>query len=97
MKNKLISFVKNNLIALVVVAMAIFFTSAVIVNSPTTRSSQQVVIHSDNVYHLTNQINSYYSKGYRVVEMESQSVSVSISQQTGQISSKGEIIVIMEK
>jgi hypothetical protein len=97
MKNKLISFVKNNLIALVVVAMAIFFTSAVIVNSPTTRSSQQVVIHSDNVYHLTNQINSYYSKGYRVVEMESQSVSDATGATFQVFSSKGEIIVIMEK
>ncbi len=73
------------------------FIAAAIVKTPTSRSSQQVVIHSDNVYHLTNQINNYYSKGYRIVEMESQSVSVSISQQTGQISSKGEIVVIMEK
>jgi hypothetical protein len=97
MKKHLINFVKNNLLALVLILMSIFFTSAAIVNSPTTRSSQQVVIHSDNVYHLTNQINTYYSKGYRVVEMESQSVSVSISQKTGQISSKGEIVVIMEK
>jgi predicted PurR-regulated permease PerM len=97
MKKHLINFVKNNLITLVVVAMAIFFTSAAIVNSPTSRSSQQVVIHSDNVYHLTNQINNYYSKGYRVVEMESQSVSDATGATGAVVSSKGEIIVIMEK
>lgn len=97
MKNKLISFTKTNLILLAVVTMLILFTSAVIVNSPTTRSSKQVVIHSKNVYNLTNQINSYYSKGYRVVEMESQSVSVAVGQLTVQHSLTGEIIVIMEK
>ena len=57
-------------------------------------------MHGDNITILTNTMKSYYKLGFRVVEMESQSVSTSVNSRTieGRYRDvKGEVIVVMEK
>jgi hypothetical protein len=73
------------------------FIAAAIVKSPTSRSTQQVVIHNNNISLLTKQINEYYTKGYKVVVMESQNISIATGSVGYTERNSGEIVVIMEK
>ncbi len=61
-------------------------------NKPQSPSSQ-VVLHSNNLDKLTQQINLYYTKGYKVIFTESQSITT--GDQTATY--KGQVIIIMEK
>ena len=74
--------------------------SATTYETLSSRSKEQVILHGDNITILTNTMKSYYKLGFRVVEMESQSVSTSVNSRTieGRYRDvKGEVIVVMEK
>ena len=84
------------------IILGLFLISMTTIQTLTSRSKQQVVLHSNDINALTNSINKYYSLGYRVTEIESQSIALSYGDY-GFIANKrgfqkvGEILVIMEK
>lgn len=55
--------------------------------------SSQLVLHSNDIDKLTQQVNLYYTKGYKVIFTESQSITT--GDQTATY--KGQVIIIMEK
>lgn len=84
------------------IILGIFLISATTIQTLTSRSKEQVVLHSNDINSLTNSINKYYTLGYRVVEMESQSIALSygdfgLSASKNGFQKFGEILVIMEK
>ena len=88
------------------IILGLFLISMTTIQTLTSRSKQQVVLHSNDINTLTNSINKYYSLGYRVILGVPQSVGTSISE-AGEFyyynrvntyrDIKGEILVIMEK
>jgi hypothetical protein len=69
----------------------------------TSKSTEQVVFHSNNVQVITDAIKLYHRMGYRVTNTISQSIAYdlsssnsSVGQQLGYIQ-RGEILVIMER
>jgi len=71
------------------------------VQTLTSRSKEQVVLHSTDINSLTNSINKYYTLGYRATLGVGQGIShratIDAAYADGQKLTKGEIIVIMEK
>ena len=67
----------------------------------TSRSKQQVVLHSNDINVLSKLINKYYTLGYRATLGVGQGISnratIDAAYVDGQQITKGEILVIMEK
>ena len=81
---------------IVIGIICLFLISATTFTKLTERSTQQIVLVNDNVQILKNNIESHYKQGYRVIDMESQSVSIT-DYVSSKVRYKGVIIVIMEK
>ena len=82
------------------IILGLFLISMTTIQTLTSRSKQQVVLHSNDINTLTNSINKYYSLGYRVILGVPQSISTSLNSRINMIDFrdiKGEILVIMEK
>lgn len=84
------------------IILGLFLISMTTVQTLTSRSKEQVVLHSTDINSLTNSINKYYTLGYRVMEIESQSIALSYGDNSFAASRNGfqkvgEILVIMEK
>ena len=75
------------------IILGLFLISMTTIQTLTSRSKQQVVLHSNDINALTNSINKYYSLGYRVVLSVNQDISICHLCET----EKGEILVTMEK
>lgn len=83
---------KNLITPFLLAAMLLFIAAKT--NSPVAeKSTQQVVLISQDAYALNKQIDSYYKLGYRVSHITSQSVSIT----SNGASMKSNIIAIMEK
>lgn len=88
------------------IILGLFLISMTTVQTLTSRSKEQVVLHSTDINSLTNSINKYYTLGYRVISITCQSVGTSINEapefyHSNNVNTfrdiKGEILVIMEK
>jgi hypothetical protein len=89
---------KNNILIIVTVSLFLLsFDKATSLLS--NRSKEQVVVHGTNVTLVANQINAFYTKGYRVTNIVSQPVSTATSSDINPtyLDLYGEVIVIMEK
>ena len=89
----------------ILIILGLFLISMTTIQNLTSRSKEQVVLHSNDINALTNSINKYYSLGYRVILGVPQSVGTSVNSRSNTNNAfsgefrdiKGEILVIMEK
>lgn len=89
----------------ILIILGLFLISMTTIQTLTSRSKQQVVLHSNDINALTNSINKYYNLGYRVILGVPQSVGTSVNSRNNTNNAfnnefrdiKGEILVIMEK
>ena len=83
------------------IILGLFLISMTTVQTLTSRSKEQVVLHSTDVNLLSKLINKYYNLGYRATLGVGQGIShratIDAAYADGQKLTKGEIIVIMEK
>ena len=83
------------------IILGLFLISMTTMQTLTSRSKQQVVLHSNDINVLSKLINKYYTLGYRATLGVGQGISnratIDAAYADGEQLRKGEILVIMEK
>ena len=92
----------NKITTAVIILLLVLTSSTSIKSLLKDRSTNQIVLHSNNLSSLQTQMNKYFLLGFRVTFMTNQSIAYDVSSHAysardlGYIQ-KGEVIVIMEK